>query len=94
MRFSLVLCVTGSYNTITFTEDDMMPSCFNQQEPSEPSSAEKLCCITGLPAKYKDPLTGKPYATIDAFKEIRRQHAKQSKKKEKGGSTSAAYMIE
>ena len=29
------------------------------------------CVITGLPAKYRDPLTGLPYATIEAFKAIR-----------------------
>jgi len=37
---------------------------------SEYSAANK-CVITGLPAKYKDPVTGAPYATVKAFKEIR-----------------------
>jgi vacuolar protein sorting-associated protein 72 len=27
--------------------------------------------ITGLPAKYRDPQTGAPYATLDAFRTIR-----------------------
>ena len=33
-----------------------------------------VCVITGLPAKYKDPLTGMPYATIEAFKEVRARY--------------------
>ena len=37
-----------------------------------------VCAVTGLPAKYKDPLTGLPYATIEAFKYIR-QHRKRLK---------------
>eukprot|EP00250_Pteridium_aquilinum_P005415 c15507_g1_i1 orf=127-1680(+) len=31
----------------------------------------QLCAVTGLPAKYVDPLTGLPYATKEAFKTIR-----------------------
>jgi vacuolar protein sorting-associated protein 72 len=30
-----------------------------------------VCAITGLPAKYRDPLTGLPYATAAAFKKLR-----------------------
>lgn len=30
-----------------------------------------LCPITGHPAKYRDPLTGTPYATVEAFAAIR-----------------------
>jgi len=31
------------------------------------------CVVTGLPAKYRDPLTKLPYATVEAFKEIRKR---------------------
>eukprot|EP00961_Rhodomonas_salina_P048617 652755-Rhodomonas_salina.1 len=34
-----------------------------------------FCAITGLPAKYKDPKTGLPYANVAAFKELRAKHA-------------------
>jgi vacuolar protein sorting-associated protein 72 len=30
-----------------------------------------VCAISGLPAKYKDPLTKMPYANVEAFKELR-----------------------
>ncbi|KAB5521554.1 hypothetical protein DKX38_025873 [Salix brachista] len=30
-----------------------------------------ICAVTGLPAKYRDPKTGQPYATKEAFKIIR-----------------------
>ncbi len=35
---------------------------------------KEKCAITGLPAKYRDPVTGLPYANLDAFKIIREQH--------------------
>lgn len=34
------------------------------------------CVITGLPAKYRDPATMLPYATIEAFREIRRRYGR------------------
>lgn len=42
---------------------------FGQQKPSYKRSL--VCAVTGLPAKYIDPLTGLPYATKEAFKMIR-----------------------
>ncbi|RYR64187.1 hypothetical protein Ahy_A03g010315 [Arachis hypogaea] len=43
------------------------------QYPEQP-----LCAITGLPAKYRDPKTGLPYATKEAFKEIRQRFAEEN----------------
>ena len=59
---------------ITFTETDELPAAI--QYPSKPVLRPKLCIITGKPAKYKDPLTGQPYATVEAFKVIRSRLAK------------------
>lgn len=42
--------------------------------------AKPVCVVTGQPAKYKDPVTGLPYATIEAFRYIR-QHRKRLKEK-------------
>ncbi len=44
-----------------------------KQAPPKPHAGH-VCVITGQPAKYKDPLTEQPYATIEAFKEIRRRY--------------------
>ncbi|KAK1402973.1 SWR1 complex subunit 2 [Heracleum sosnowskyi] len=38
---------------------------------SIPYSQKAVCAVTGLPAKYRDPKTGLPYATKEAFKIIR-----------------------
>ncbi|CAH2059015.1 unnamed protein product [Thlaspi arvense] len=38
---------------------------------SVPYPEEAVCVISGLPAKYRDPKTGLPYATTEAFKAIR-----------------------
>ena len=40
-----------------------------------PLPTRTLCAITGLPAKYVDPVTKEPYATLDAFKQLRERHA-------------------
>ena len=31
-----------------------------------------MCAITGAPAKYRDPISGLPYADLAAFKELRK----------------------
>ena len=42
--------------------------------PQAPKKA--VCVITGQPAKYRDPKTGQPYATIEAFRKIREKDEK------------------
>ncbi|KAH9734627.1 SWR1 complex subunit 2 [Citrus sinensis] len=37
-----------------------------------------VCAVTGLPAKYRDPKTGLPYATKEAFKIIRERFVDES----------------
>jgi hypothetical protein len=36
-----------------------------------------VCEYSGLKAKYVDPLTKKPYATVQAFQAIRKEYQKQ-----------------
>ena len=61
-----------SRNFLVFTDVKNFPQKYFPQHNLRPP--EKLACaITGLPAKYKDPLTGLPYADITAFKMIRSQ---------------------
>jgi len=40
-------------------------------QPETPKPA--LCAITGRPAKYRDPVTGKPFADAASFKELREE---------------------
>ena len=42
-----------------------------------------VCVVTGQLAKYKDPVTGLPYATIEAFKYIRQHQQKLQEKMNK-----------
>lgn len=42
---------------------------------SVPYPEKAVCAITGLPAKYRDPKTGLPYATKEAFQVIRERYA-------------------
>lgn len=48
---------------------------FRALEPFEPEQTERpapaprlVCAVTGLPAKYRDPRSGRPYANAEAFK--------------------------
>ncbi|KAI0519715.1 hypothetical protein KFK09_007174 [Dendrobium nobile] len=63
--------------------DFMKGSSFKSElhTASAPYSGKSLCVVTGLPAKYRDPKTGLPYATIEAFKIIREQFFEEAHKK-------------
>lgn len=68
-----------SRNFIEFTDTKNFPrEYFPNSKLKYPEKA--TCVVTGRPAKYKDPVTGLPYATIEAFKYIR-QHKKRLKEK-------------
>lgn len=45
---------------------------------SPPYPEKALCAVTGLPAKYRDPKTGLPYATKEAFKIIRERYEEEN----------------
>ncbi len=58
--------------TVTFTGITSLPPYINSALGPKPTIPEPLTCsVTGLPAKYRDPLTGIPYRTIEAFKVLR-----------------------
>ena len=61
-----------SRNFLVFTDVKNFPAKYFPQNRSRPPE-KALCAITGLPAKYRDPLTGLPFANIAAFKMIRSQ---------------------
>ncbi|ESW30830.1 hypothetical protein PHAVU_002G186100 [Phaseolus vulgaris] len=56
------------------------------QYPEQP-----ICSITGLPAKYRDPKTGLPYATKEAFKIIRERFLNESANPRKDMSMGGLY---
>mmetsp|Transcript_43395 Transcript_43395/g.106157 ORF Transcript_43395/g.106157 Transcript_43395/m.106157 type:complete len:323 (-) Transcript_43395:79-1047(-) len=66
---------TKDIQTVTWTEPSTMPPAFTQQHV--PAGNKPKCVITGLPAMYRDPLSGHPYAHQNAFKKLRDQYAKQ-----------------
>ena len=68
----------GALTTITFPEMDHIPEIFEYRSEKPAPSRPLSCAVTGDPARYKDPLTGLGYSTVDAFREIRRRHASQS----------------
>ncbi|CAL5221719.1 g3963 [Coccomyxa viridis] len=50
---------------------NMLPPKHLQPQRAPLAPARSLCIITGQPAKYRDPETGMPYASVEAFKELR-----------------------
>ncbi|KAL1804278.1 hypothetical protein DCAR_0935938 [Daucus carota subsp. sativus] len=54
---------------------------FHSKVPATPVpySQKSVCAVTGLPAKYRDPKTGLPYATKEAFKIIRERASHENK---------------
>ena len=60
-------------NFLVFTDTKAFPSAyFPSKKPPKPKKL--LCLVTGLPAKYIDPITETPYATPQAFKIIRNRY--------------------
>lgn len=45
---------------------------------SVPYPEKVVCAVTGLPAKYRDPKTGLPYATKEAFRIIRERFSEEN----------------
>lgn len=70
-----------SRNFMTFPDEEYVKSLFPCDKP-EPSKAKK-CAVTGLPAKYFDPLTNCPYANTFAFKKLREIYEIAKEKQEK-----------
>ena len=63
----------GQPSIMTFEQFDELPKEINSIAPPPPKI--EYCVITGMRAKYRDPKTGKPYATLEAFKQLRAQYA-------------------
>lgn len=58
---------------ITFTDEQTLKQLLPNQKPK--SIIRKQCVVTGLPARYFDPVTQYPYANLYAFKALREMHA-------------------
>ena len=67
-------------NFLVFTDTLSYPSAyFPADRPPKPKRS--VCHVTGLPAKYIDPITGTPYATPQAFKIIRSRYVRSAEEK-------------
>lgn len=57
---------------------DLMPEILQGYDEAPAPPQKPVCAITGAPAKYRDPRTGLPYATIEAFRQIRAKAARRN----------------
>mmetsp|Transcript_35940 Transcript_35940/g.70401 ORF Transcript_35940/g.70401 Transcript_35940/m.70401 type:complete len:316 (+) Transcript_35940:115-1062(+) len=62
---------TKEGNTVTWTEPATMPEGFGGGAPQ--AHKREVCCVTGQAARYLDPVTKQPFATVAAFKKLREQ---------------------
>ena len=73
----------GTLASVVFPHVDLMPPILADGAVAAAGAdlrrrrkrAAAVCAVTGKPAKYMDPLSGKPYADAAAFKVLREQHA-------------------
>ncbi|KAI3458719.1 hypothetical protein Pfo_015382 [Paulownia fortunei] len=74
----------NGYSYLDFLNGSSFQSKFSTTSTPYPEKA--VCTVTGLPAIYRDPKTGLPYATKEAFKIIRERFAEESSCTKKDGS--------
>ncbi|VDD94666.1 unnamed protein product [Enterobius vermicularis] len=60
----MVDTASGRFLTLPSVKEFKMPE----------TKVRVLCAVTSRPAKYRDPVTGLPYADVDAFKNIRQKY--------------------
>ncbi|KAF8647444.1 hypothetical protein HU200_065354 [Digitaria exilis] len=61
---------------------------------SAPYPEKSVCVVTGLPAKYRDPKTGLPYATMEAFKIIRESFLKEEADRKRPNISNMGELFE
>jgi hypothetical protein len=62
-------------NFVYFSNQDYFNRVFgNFNKKLEPKREQKVCAVTGKPAKYFDPLTKQYYSTIESFKMLREKY--------------------
>ncbi|XP_057778740.1 SWR1 complex subunit 2 [Salvia miltiorrhiza] len=66
---------------LTFMNGSSFDAQISTKSPPYPEKA--VCAVTGVPAIYRDPKTGSPYATKEAFKIIHERFAEETGRKKK-----------
>ena len=70
-------------HTLTFTEVSRVPAAINSTTCAY-RKRSGICVVTGLPGRYRDPLTGSVYANLEAFRELRRRYEIEHRKQSEG----------
>ena len=86
MREAAVAAMQGFIDAFNAQDHEALADTLNYPStyfPTiKPRKPRKRCCpVTGLPAKYMDPLTGTPYATSQAFRIIRNKYISEGEQK-------------
>lgn len=73
---------TNFLSQYVFPSVSHYPKGFNTKDERDANQKKvQTCPVTGLPAKYLDPLTGTPYANKEAFRVIREKFLQKDEEK-------------
>ena len=65
-----------SRNFLTFTDETRYPQQYFLSRIPPCLPEKSYCVVTGLPARYRDPVTNYPYANLQAFRILRQHHSR------------------
>lgn len=65
---------TYSRNFLVFSDACSIEKLFPQSDSLRKAPRKEYCVVSGEPAKYRDPVTGLPYASVEAFKKLRQAY--------------------
>jgi vacuolar protein sorting-associated protein 72 len=82
---------TPRLHVMSFTDVTKVPAVINSTQ-CKYKKRQKTCVITGLPAKYRDPVTGYVYANLEAFREIRRRYGGSEKEEEEEENETSGHQ--
>ncbi len=61
-------------NFLIFSDDKTASGYFRSARAKRALLVDDVCAVTGRAAKYRDPVTGLPYANLGAFRLLRRAY--------------------
>lgn len=72
---------THVVNLIIHSHPEESPAVFRTYSKKRNENIRSTCPISGLPARYRDPLTKLPYYNAEAFKSIRAKYAQEQEER-------------
>ena len=82
-----------AHNYVSFGDSKQFHRAFRESKKKPPAVTRGICPLTGLTAKYYDPVTKLPYANLQAFKLLRQIHADATSKHTSQSTTTSVKAV-